>query len=275
MSQRSSTRGWIWLGPGPIKSRSGGSSLARRVMGLALIGDVGLHRRHEFDERRGAFAISDTLRPGAEIALLLRDGALARDELKCALDGCHAQAAFYLSCAGRGAELFGHEEGAFTDARQRKVGHIETAEGGTLLLDEIAEMPLECQPSLLRFLVDKKVTPLGGTRTIDVDVRVIATTNSDLEARVRRKAFRADLFYRSGEDIELPGIPNSRTCSHGVYGTHTVRRDAQTGRPHGDRPADSKGTRQRLRRSGCKSPLTEPSRRKYYALSDAREKGNR
>ena len=62
-----------------------------------------------FDERRGAFAISEPLRPGTDIALLLRDGALARDELKRALDGCDAEAAFYLTCEGRGADLFGHD----------------------------------------------------------------------------------------------------------------------------------------------------------------------
>ena len=94
------------------------------------------------------------------------------------------------------SELFGYEQGAFTHAFQRKTGRIEAAAGGTLLLDEIGEMPLESQASLLRFLEDGKVTPLGGTRSTKVDVRVIASTNKDLQKSIREKGFREDLFYR-------------------------------------------------------------------------------
>lgn len=94
------------------------------------------------------------------------------------------------------SELFGYEKGAFTGAFESKTGLIETAAGGTLLLDEIGEMPIQTQASLLRFLEDKNVTPIGGTRTIPVDVRVIASTNRDLEQGINDKAFREDLFYR-------------------------------------------------------------------------------
>jgi DNA-binding NtrC family response regulator len=94
------------------------------------------------------------------------------------------------------SELFGHVAGAFTDAVSEKIGHIETASGGTLFLDEIGDMPFESQATLLRFLEDKKVTPLGSTRTKEADVRVIASTNKDLEAAIGRGEFRADLFYR-------------------------------------------------------------------------------
>jgi DNA-binding NtrC family response regulator len=94
------------------------------------------------------------------------------------------------------AELFGHSKGAFTGAFQRKIGHIESASGGTLFLDEIGDMPVESQATLLRFLEDKTVTPLGTVRGKAVDVRVIASTNRDLEAAIRDRDFRADLFYR-------------------------------------------------------------------------------
>ncbi len=94
------------------------------------------------------------------------------------------------------AELFGYVKGAFTDASEGKMGHIEAASGGTLFLDEIGDMPFESQATLLRFLEDKVVTPLGSTRSKHVDVRVIASTNRDLEAAIRDQVFRADLFYR-------------------------------------------------------------------------------
>ena len=94
------------------------------------------------------------------------------------------------------SELFGYEKGAFTSAYERKIGMIEAAAGGTLLLDEIGEMPLQAQASLLRFLEEKKVTPIGATKGFSVDVRVIATTNRDLAQAIRDGAFREDLFYR-------------------------------------------------------------------------------
>lgn len=94
------------------------------------------------------------------------------------------------------AELFGHVKGAFTNAFERKNGHIVSAAGGTLLLDEIGDMPFESQATLLRFLEDKIVTPLGATRGKEVDVRVIVSTNKDLESAIQDGEFRADLFYR-------------------------------------------------------------------------------
>jgi DNA-binding NtrC family response regulator len=94
------------------------------------------------------------------------------------------------------AELFGYEKGAFTHAFERKMGFFESADGGTLLLDEIGDMPLDSQAALLRFLQDKKVTPLGGTRSVSVDVRVIAISNKDLKKCVAEGTFRADLYFR-------------------------------------------------------------------------------
>jgi formate hydrogenlyase transcriptional activator len=94
------------------------------------------------------------------------------------------------------SELFGHEKGAFTGAISQKVGRIELAHHGTLFLDEVGDIPLELQPKLLRVLQEKEFERLGSTRTISVDVRLIAATNRDLGEMVASREFRSDLFYR-------------------------------------------------------------------------------
>ena len=94
------------------------------------------------------------------------------------------------------SELFGSRKGAFTGASEHRRGHFQMAHGGTLLLDEIGEMPLQLQSKLLRAIEEKKVTSVGADRPVDVDVRFIATTNKDLQGEVERGAFRRDLFYR-------------------------------------------------------------------------------
>ncbi|NLS97127.1 MAG: sigma-54-dependent Fis family transcriptional regulator [Planctomycetaceae bacterium] len=93
-------------------------------------------------------------------------------------------------------ELFGHEQGAFTGATHTKTGLVRHAEGGTLLLDEIGDMPSQSQLSLLRMLQERCVRPVGGQDEIPVDVRVVAATNASLEEAVERNEFREDLFYR-------------------------------------------------------------------------------
>jgi DNA-binding NtrC family response regulator len=95
-----------------------------------------------------------------------------------------------------GSELFGHEKGAFTGASQQKQGRFELAHCGTLFLDEIAEMDLEAQVTLLRILEEGRFRRVGGTREIEVDVRVIAATNKSLQEQVKERRFREDLFYR-------------------------------------------------------------------------------
>jgi len=109
------------------------------------------------------------------------------------------------------SELFGHEKGAFTGAISQKLGRLELADKGTLLLDEVGEIPLELQPKLLRVLQDQEFERLGGTKTIRVDVRLVAATNRDLVRAVEEKEFRGDLFYRLHVfPLHLPALRDRR-----------------------------------------------------------------
>ncbi len=94
------------------------------------------------------------------------------------------------------SELFGHEKGAFTGAFQKQIGRFELADGGTLLLDEIGEIPIELQSKLLRVLQEGEFERIGNPKTIKVDVRIIAATNQNLEEQIKKKLFRKDLYYR-------------------------------------------------------------------------------
>jgi DNA-binding NtrC family response regulator len=104
-------------------------------------------------------------------------------------------------------ELFGHEKGAFTGAGNRKVGKIELAQRGTLFLDEIGELPLASQAKLLRVLEERRFERIGGTQSIDVDVRIVVATNRDLADRIREKLFREDLYFRiSAVPLTIPPL---------------------------------------------------------------------
>jgi len=150
-----------------------------------------------------------------------------------------AQAPFVaLNCAAMPdtlveAELFGHERGAFTDARAARAGVIEQAEGGTLFLDEIGEMPPAAQAKLLRVLQDRRVRRLGGSVTREVNVRFIAATNRSLRDLVRERHFREDLYYRLDVmTLELPPL-RERPADIRLLAEHFVRRfAADYGRPN-------------------------------------------
>jgi two-component system response regulator AtoC len=109
------------------------------------------------------------------------------------------------------SELFGHEKGAFTGAYRQKPGKFEAADGGTLLLDEIGEMPLRLQAKLLHVLQDGEFSRVGGEKIIGTDVRLIASTNRDLEAAMRSHQFREDIYYRLNViEIRIPPIRERR-----------------------------------------------------------------
>ncbi len=117
------------------------------------------------------------------------------------LSSRHDRTLVKLNCAAIPAgllesELFGHEKGAFTGAVDRKIGRLELANKGTLFLDEIGDLPLELQPKILRALQEREFERLGSTRTIPVNVRLVAATNRDLAQMVADKTFRSDLYYR-------------------------------------------------------------------------------
>src|ERR1700734_2406270 len=109
------------------------------------------------------------------------------------------------------AELFGYEKGAFTGADQRRAGRFESANHGTIFLDEIGDMPAETQVALLRVLQEREFERVGGNQPIPVDVRVIAATNCDLPAAIRAGSFRLDLFYRLNIfPIDVPPLRERR-----------------------------------------------------------------
>jgi transcriptional regulator with GAF, ATPase, and Fis domain len=109
------------------------------------------------------------------------------------------------------SELFGHEKGAFTGALQRRLGRFELAEGGTIFLDEIGELPPDVQIALLRVLQERELERVGGSKVIHVNVRVIAATNRDLQASIDAGTFRSDLYYRLNVfPIEMPPLRKRR-----------------------------------------------------------------
>ncbi|NNL65236.1 MAG: sigma-54-dependent Fis family transcriptional regulator, partial [Myxococcales bacterium] len=117
------------------------------------------------------------------------------------------------------SELFGHVKGAFTGADARRIGRFEAADGGTIFLDEIGDMPLETQAKVLRVLQERSLERVGGTRSIPVDVRILAATHRDLEKDVREGRFREDLYFRlCVVKIEVPPLRERKEDIPGLAG---------------------------------------------------------
>ena len=129
------------------------------------------------------------------------------------------------------SELFGHEKGAFTSAVGQRKGRFEMAHGGTIFLDEVGEIPLSMQAKLLRVLQDRRFERVGGTQTIEVDVRVVAATNRDLLRMAKEGKFREDLYYRLNVvKIDLPPLHERPEDVH-LLATHFVQKFSRPGAP--------------------------------------------
>jgi len=143
-----------------------------------------------------------------------------------------------VNCAGLApnliaSELFGHEKGAFTDAKEQKIGRIEAASGGTLFLDEIGDLPLELQGFLLRFLEEKTIERVGGTKRLVIDTRIVAATNADLDLSIAGGRFRKDLFYRLNVlAVQLPPLRERGGDAVMLAGHFLERFRSEFERPH-------------------------------------------
>src|SRR5262249_33124189 len=129
------------------------------------------------------------------------------------------------------SELFGHEKGAFTSAVSMRRGRFEMADGGTIFLDEVGDVPLAMQAKLLRVLQERQFERVGGTEKIDADVRIIAATNRSLLQRVKDNEFREDLYYRLNVvKIELPPL-RERPEDVALLAAHFTQKYARSGQP--------------------------------------------
>jgi transcriptional regulator with GAF, ATPase, and Fis domain len=129
------------------------------------------------------------------------------------------------------SELFGHEKGAFTGATQRRLGRFELAEGGTIFLDEVGELPPETQIALLRVLQEREFERVGGNKVIRANVRVIAATNRDLQQLIEEGAFRSDLYYRLNVfPIEMPPLRQRKEDIPLLVGYFIDRYSSKTGK---------------------------------------------
>jgi two-component system, NtrC family, response regulator AtoC len=213
--------------PGELVDRARGALRAARVARAALVtADPREARPPEGDvvvaspQMRRVYALVDRVADTPMTVLVLGETGVGKEVVAESLhrrSGRRARPFVRLNCACLPetlleSELFGHEKGAFTGADRRKVGYFEAAVGGTIFLDEMGEISPAVQAKLLRVLEERKLTRVGGTQEIDVDVRVVCATNRDLEAEVGRRQFREDLFFRvSGFTILVPPLRDRRS----------------------------------------------------------------
>ncbi|HEX8351944.1 MAG TPA: sigma-54 dependent transcriptional regulator [Pyrinomonadaceae bacterium] len=190
---------------------------------------------------RQVYALIEQVAPSSASVLLTGESGTGKELCARTIHGLSARkngAFVAINCSAipetlMESELFGHERGAFTGAAARRLGCFELANAGTLLLDEISEMPVSLQAKLLRVLEDRKIRRLGGEAELAVDVRVLAATNRDPEEAVRRGTFREDLLYRLNViTVELPPL-RKRKVDIPLLAQHLV---AQLAERHG-RPA--------------------------------------
>ena len=174
---------------------------------------------HASTEMRNIVRMIDQVAPSTATVLITGESGTGKEVVADAIHNAsprRLKPMIKVSCAALPetlleAELFGYEKGAFTGANARKEGRFELANGGTLFLDEIGEIAPTVQVKLLRVLQDGKFERLGGTRTIDADVRIIAATNKDLHREVEERRFREDLFYRLNViNIHIPAIKDRK-----------------------------------------------------------------
>jgi two-component system response regulator HydG len=170
---------------------------------------------HSSAEMRNIARMVEQVAPSTATVLITGDSGTGKEVIADAIHAAsprRGKPLIKVSCAALPetlleAELFGYEKGAFTGAHARKEGRFELAHGGTLFLDEIGEISPAVQVKLLRVLQDQKFERLGGTRTIDADVRILAATNKDLQKEVEERRFREDLFYRLNViSIRIPAL---------------------------------------------------------------------
>jgi DNA-binding NtrC family response regulator len=164
---------------------------------------------------RGVLDLVDVVAPTEATVLILGETGTGKERVARALHDAsprRSQPFVSVNCAAIpqaliASDLFGHEKGAFTGAAQRRAGRFEQAQGGTIFLDEVGELPAETQVALLRVLQEREFERVGGQHTIAADVRVIAATNRDLPVAIAAGAFRSDLFYRLNVfPIEMPPL---------------------------------------------------------------------